>query len=238
MWRNAALYNPPGSDVHTLAVKFSAFFERLYAHHEQRYTSRFAEAARLPNHCSLCAGPELAFEPPTLYCNECTARNATSRIKRGAFYWTNRSNRYHVCVPCYNNLKRDKTVVPFEGQALTSGDLIRKRNESESHEGWVQCNHCKRWQHQVCTLYNVKQSESDEVPHYCPHCILGHMEARGNPSPIAKPIKGARDLPTTRLSDAIERHIAVLLESRRGLLANVQERDEAEVELPQIIVCV
>ena len=238
VWHNAALYNPPGSDVHTLAIKFSGLFESLYLRVEQRYTARFTEAARNKDHCSLCAGFKFEFEPPTLYCNECTTRNATPRIRRGAFYYTNRSNRYHVCVPCFNILKRDKVVVPFEGMNLTFSELLRKKNESQSEEGWVQCNHCNRWQHQICTLYNVKKSEGDEVPHYCPQCILGHMEARGNPNPIAKPVKGARDLQSTQLSDAIEKQVATLLESRRSLLAAVQERDDAEVEFPQITVCV
>lgn len=236
MWQNAALYNPPGSDVNTLAHKFSAFFEALYARHEQKYIARFTEATRHPDNCSLCAGCKFEFEPPTLYCNECTARNATPRIKRGASYYANRANRYHVCIPCFNALKRDKSVVAFEGQSLTAGDLVKKKSESESEEGWVQCNHCSRWQHQICTLYNVKKSEGDEVPHYCPQCILGHMEARKNPNPIAKPVKGARDLATTRLSDTVEARISALLETRRPLLAVMQEREEAEVELPQITV--
>jgi E1A/CREB-binding protein len=220
VWRNATVYNPVGSEVHTLATKFSAFFERLYQKHEDRYTARFTELTRDVNNCSLCAGSVLQFEPQTLYCNECTSRSAPSaRIKRGMPYYTNRSNRYHLCVQCYNTMRRDKTVVTFDNQPITAAELQRKKNDSDSDEGWVECNHCKRWQHQICTLYNQKRSDAIDAPHYCPHCILGHMEARKNPAPIARPVRGAKDLPRSRLSDVIEKRVVELINSRRSAAA-------------------
>jgi E1A/CREB-binding protein len=218
VWHNAALYNPPGTEVHTLAIKFAAFFERLYFAHDQRYAAAFVDATRNNDNCSLCAGSKFHFDAQTLYCNECTARNApttTARIKRGHTYYTNRSNRYHLCVPCYNTMKRDKISIPFDGQMITTAELRKEKNESTAEEAWVQCDHCQRWQHQICALHNRKKSESIDAPHYCPHCILGHMEARNSKAPIAKPVRGARDLPRSRLSDVIEKRITELITSRR-----------------------
>ena len=103
---------------------------------------------------------------------------------------------------------------------------------SQATEPWVQCDHCKKWQHMACALYNGKRTVGFDIPHYCPHCILGHMTARNSERPIALPTKTARDLPRTALSDTIEARIQALLESRRALIATEQECEPREVVFP------
>jgi E1A/CREB-binding protein len=88
----------------------------------------------------------------------------------------------------------------------------------------------------VCTLYNGRRCEGTDIPHYCPQCLLGHITARGSSHPIAKPVRGAKALPTTRLSDLIEFRLRALLEARRGVLAGEQEVEPAAVELPDLTV--
>lgn len=79
---------------------------------------------------------------------------------------------------------RMPTLTPFLPRPITSllalpcPQLRKDKNDAKDQESWVQCDHCERWQHQVCALYNGKRNEGSDIPHYCPHCILGHMTAR------------------------------------------------------------
>ncbi len=38
-------------------------------------------------------------------------------------------------------------------------------------EGWVQCDLCERWVHQICGLFN-KGRNKEETPYVCPMCLL------------------------------------------------------------------
>ena len=54
---------------------------------------------------------------------------------------------------------------------LAQSDLEKKRNDEETEEGWVQCDHCERWVHQICGLFN-KGRNDDDMPYICPMCLL------------------------------------------------------------------
>lgn len=54
------------------------------------------------------------------------------------------------CHPCHTETKADKILL--EGSTFKKQDLIKTKNESETEEGWVQCDACQCWVHQVCGL--------------------------------------------------------------------------------------
>ena len=217
VWSNALAYNPPGTEVHQLAWQFSQRFEEAVARIEGNYHTVFTSNIQKPNHCTLCGGGEFNLEPPTLYCNQCA-----TRLKKGMQYYTTAANKYHLCQGCYSAAKKAGGGGPelvYDGQTLQLSAFQKKKVEYDAKEPWVECDNCKKWQHQVCTLYNGKRCEGTNIPHYCPTCLLGHLSARKSTAAIAKPVRGAKALPRSRLSDLIEERLASLLESRRRSLA-------------------
>lgn len=50
-------------------------------------------------------------------------------------------------------------------------DLEKKKNDEETEEGWVQCDVCELWVHQICGLFNKGRNKED-TPYVCPSCLL------------------------------------------------------------------
>ena len=73
------------------------------------------------------------------------------------------------CTSCYAEEK--KASLEVEGFGVLKEHLIKVKNDEESEEGWVQCDQCERWVHQICGLFN-KGRNSEETPYICPECLL------------------------------------------------------------------
>ena len=50
-------------------------------------------------------------------------------------------------------------------------ELEKKKNDEETEEGWVQCDVCELWVHQICGLFNKGRNKED-TPYVCPSCLL------------------------------------------------------------------
>jgi E1A/CREB-binding protein len=74
------------------------------------------------------------------------------------------------CHTCFSDAKGDRIVV--EGSInVRKADLIKKKNDEEMEESWVQCDYCEQWVHQICGLFN--KGRNDQNVHYlCPECLL------------------------------------------------------------------
>jgi hypothetical protein len=54
---------------------------------------------------------------------------------------------------------------------VRKADLQKKKNDDEVEEGWVQCDACESWVHQICGLFN--KGKNDQNVHYlCPKCLI------------------------------------------------------------------
>ncbi len=54
---------------------------------------------------------------------------------------------------------------------VRKAELIKKKNDDEIEEGWVQCDACEGWVHQICGLFN--KGRNDKNKHYlCPDCLV------------------------------------------------------------------
>ena len=42
---------------------------------------------------------------------------------------------------------------------------------AQVEEGWVQCDRCEGWVHQICGLFN-KGRNNEDAGYLCPHCLL------------------------------------------------------------------
>lgn len=76
--------------------------------------------------------------------------------------------RGYWCHPCYTETKSE--YLDVEGQQVKKEFLDKRKNDEELDEGWVGCDWCYTWVHQICGLFNKGQNNS-EVKYHCPHCL-------------------------------------------------------------------
>ncbi|RCV23088.1 hypothetical protein SETIT_4G271400v2 [Setaria italica] len=178
------------------------------------------------NSCQLCKVEKLFFEPPPKYCSPCGAR-----IKRNAPYYSDtvtESGPYYFCIPCYSESRSDSILV--DNIQLLKSKLVKNRNDDELEEAWVACDKCKRWQHQICALFNAKRNDEEKDAEYiCHSCYIQEIEhGLRMPLPL-NTVPGAKDLPRTVLSDHIEERLLQRLKEERQNRANKYGKNFSEV---------
>ncbi|KAF2312305.1 hypothetical protein GH714_032225 [Hevea brasiliensis] len=151
------------------------------------------------NTCQLCAADKLLLAPVPIYCSCCG-----SRIKCNVnYYSTSEENgiRHCFCTSCYRDSRGGS--ITFFGISILKAKLVKKKNDDEIEESWVQCDKCKHWQHQICALFND----------------IRDMEGKSD----------AKDLPTTLLSDYIEQRLFRRLQQEKEESAKALGRSLDEV---------
>ena len=71
------------------------------------------------------------------------------RIKRNEPYFTDRRKQNHWCEPCYNLLDPNQHVLLDDGSEVSKQELQELKNDALPEEGWVNCDSCHSWVHQV-----------------------------------------------------------------------------------------
>ncbi|KFK43875.1 histone acetyltransferase [Arabis alpina] len=183
------------------------------------------------NSCQLCAVEKLTFEPPPIYCTPCGAR-----IKRNAMYYTaaGGETRHYFCIPCYNESRGD--LILAEGSSVPKTRLEKKKNDEESEEGWVQCDKCEAWQHQICALFNGRRNDGGQAEYTCPNCYIIEVEQNERKPLLQSAVLGAKDLPRTILSDHIEERLFKRLKQERIERARDQGKSYDEVPTAESLV--
>ncbi|MEW5317257.1 MAG: hypothetical protein WDW38_008570 [Sanguina aurantia] len=156
--------------------------------------------------CQVCLLTKLSFEPPVIYCTQCA-----NKIKRGQTYYStppDASNdiKGSWCHNCYQEPKGDK--LNFDGAPLKKTDLMKRKNDEEIEEAWVQCDHCEYWVHQTCGMFN-KGKNNPDVRYLCPDCLLQGMRLGRRQRIETRPqsMLEAKDLPRCQLSDQLQERL-------------------------------
>ncbi|XP_010534779.1 PREDICTED: histone acetyltransferase HAC5 isoform X1 [Tarenaya hassleriana] len=173
--------------------------------------------------CQLCAVEKLAFEPTPIYCTPCGAR-----IKRNSTRYTlvAGESRNFVCTACYNEVRG--TTIAVDGTPIPKAKFEKNKITEEVEEGWVQCDKCEAWQHQICALFNGRRNHGN-TEYTCPNCYIKEVE-QGERKPLPQSVVlGAKDLPTTFLSNHIEKRLFRKLKQERQERARLQEKSYEEV---------
>ncbi|XP_045818200.1 histone acetyltransferase HAC1-like [Trifolium pratense] len=166
------------------------------------------------NICQLCEEKKLYFAPVPIVCLRCG-----KTIRKNTTYFCRKEEEFDaqrcICSGCYRTSKGGH--IKFNGISISKAHLEKKNNDELLEEAWVECNKCKRWQHQVCALYNNKRDLDREAEYICPFCRLKEFENGIHNIPLPKSaIFGAKDLPTTMLSDHLEKRLFESLMQERA----------------------
>jgi E1A/CREB-binding protein len=202
---NAMKYNADKSPVHVIAKEMRKMFEDDFKKVTKAVELEEEKRRAGENACRLCGGERFLFEPQVFYCNG----HCNGRIRRNSYYWSNNENKYHWCHQCFGEIK--ETHMDVGGTQVDKKTLTKKKNDDVNEEGWVQCETCTRWVHQICALFNGRNNQA-ETKYHCPACILVKRQAKDVKFAQQKACAGAEDLPRTKLSDYMENDLKKLVE--------------------------
>lgn len=212
---NAMLYNPEGSVVWNMASDLKDKFTKDFAILIKQLHAEEEEKRKNGDACQLCGCEKLLFEPPVFYCNGLTCRS--KRIRRNSYFYVGGNNQFHWCQTCYDDLKENKPIELAE-MTLRKSQLDKKKNNEIPEESWVQCDRCERWIHQICALFNTRQNTDQRSEFVCPNCTCVERKKIGKPEPTST-TPMAEDLPRTKLSEHLEKHVREKLKDKMAEMA-------------------
>lgn len=220
---NAMTYNEEGSVVHDMAKELKAKFLTDYEKLLAQLKAEEKERRQNDRACHLCGCEKLLFEPPVFFCNGLNC--PSKRIRRNSHYYSGGSNQYYWCNQCYNELD-DSMKIELVDLTIKKADLKKKKNDEVHEESWVQCDSCERWIHQICGLFNTRQNKEHKSEYCCPQCLLAkRKKGDGKSKPLPHP-PSADDLPRTKLSEWLERHVREKVENQKAHLG----KEKADLE--------
>ncbi|GFH50108.1 hypothetical protein CTEN210_06584 [Chaetoceros tenuissimus] len=165
--------------------------------------SKEEELRRSDNACTLCGYGKLQFQHTVIFCS---GKACHKRIHRNRIYYTD-GKQCNWCTSCYKKLDDTKTK-----------DLVDKKNNATNEESWVKCDECDGWMHQICGLFNPRQNKNDDsVKFSCPTCLLKERKEREIQPDTWYP--RAEDLPHTKSSEFLEKHVTKKLQKKFEELA-------------------
>lgn len=133
------------------------------------------------------------------------------RIKRNASYYTDRTKQNHWCESCFAEMKANEPIHLDDETEVMKKDLQVFKNDALPEEGWVNCDECESWVHQICALFNGRTNKST-ARYTCPSCFVG-MPRTEEVRKASEAVKGAKDLARCKMSDAIEEGMKSALEA-------------------------
>ncbi|MCL7042591.1 hypothetical protein MKW94_011465 [Papaver nudicaule] len=153
--------------------------------------------------CQLCGVEKIFYAVGCFLCRRVFKKTDTyhSASKLGM--------EYRVCINCVK-LERRKVTVP---DLYIDNEIIRMDTDSRCQEPFVLCSRCDRRQHHTCALFNSERNSGRKTEYICPKCNI--QEGKNEPCTPLDHTRGAKDLPSTKLSDSLERRLFESLKKDR-----------------------
>ena len=227
VFANAIAYNGTRTDVGSMAKQLQETFNRALKHVHKSISALDERRSNLrkDEHCILCGQMRRVFEPIVLYCN---GSCGMQKIRKNANYWTDAQRQNHYCQTCHNGLKEGSRIDLPDGTQCTKRSLQKLRNDAIPEEGWVECDKCERWIHQVCALFNGRKNKN-AVAYNCPSCHIEDRKQKKQLQPSAE-VKQAADLAKCTLSRFLENGVQKHLEREYESMAAEQKVDVDKIE--------
>ena len=118
---------------------------------------------------------------------------------------------------------------------LKKSSLDKKKNNEVPEESWVQCDRCERWIHQICALFNTRQNKDQRSEFVCASCTVVERKEKNAPEPTSS-TPMAEDLPRTKLSEHLEKHLRAKLLEKEEIEAKAKMA-ENEVSFTFVLFC-
>lgn len=133
--------------------------------------------------CLICRQGCLSHEPALLIC---TGSNcAGAKIRKGATYYIAKDGTRQFCQRCYANLQAvlphtSDQIDAFGSSVRYKRDLLRRKNEEEVAEQWINCVRCNQGAHKVCVMRNEHVDAGEDF--VCPDCQNKDAEVKSEDS--------------------------------------------------------
>jgi hypothetical protein len=116
--------------------------------------------------CAMCKQGCLTHETSLLICGGYNCAGA--KIRKGAVYYISKDGLHQFCQRCYCNLPPVLPNTTDQDIFRYKQDLLKRKNEEEIAEEWIDCSNCNVGVHQVCAMHNgFVHSDTSNL---CPDC--------------------------------------------------------------------
>lgn len=116
--------------------------------------------------CAMCKQGCLTHESSLLICGGYNCAGA--KIRKGAAYYISKDGNHQFCQRCYCNLPPVLPNTTDQDVFRYKQDLLKRKNEEETAEEWIDCRNCNVGVHQVCAMHNG--FVHSETSYLCPDC--------------------------------------------------------------------
>lgn len=147
----------------------------------------------LPHSCGTCKGRTcqmchqgcLLHEPALMVCHGVHCEGA--RLRKGSVYYVSADGHRHYCQRCYGSLPPVLPGTSEDDPCRYKQDLLKRTNNEEIVEQWLNCSNCCAGVHHICAMHNGYVH--DDCDYLCLECKEKPTVHQATPSQSASRLK-------------------------------------------------
>lgn len=102
--------------------------------------------------CQMCKQGCLFHEPALMVCQ--SVHCGGTRLRKGADYFVSADGHRHYCQRCYVSLAPVLPGTSENDPCRYKQDLLKRKNDEEIAEKWINCSKCSAGVHAICAMHN------------------------------------------------------------------------------------